>query len=87
MYLDFYDLQDDPFSNTATPGMLFLGGSYKAAIQALIDGLQAGQEFVTLVGEPGLGKTFLLQAALAHSDLQHLRAIHIFYPKLSAYDI
>ena len=25
--------------------------------------------------------------ALAHSDLQHLKAIQIFYPKLSAYDI
>jgi WD40 repeat protein/type II secretory pathway predicted ATPase ExeA len=87
MFLDFYDLQHDPFSNTATPGMLFLGGRYKAAIQALIDGLQAGQECIALLGEPGLGKTFLLHAALAHSDLQHLKAIHIFYPDLSAYDI
>src|SRR4029453_635053 len=87
MFLDFYDLQHDPFSNTATPGMLFLGGRYKAAIQALIDGLQAGQECIALLGEPGLGKTFLLHAALAHSDLQPLKAIHIFYPDLSAYDI
>ena len=87
MYLDFYDLQQDPFSNTAAPGMLFLSGSHKAALQAILDGLQAGQEFITLLGEPGLGKTFLLHAALAHSDLQHLKAIHIFYPKLSAYDI
>jgi general secretion pathway protein A len=87
MYLDFYDLQHDPFSNTATPGTLFLGGSYQAAFQALIDGLQAGQALVTLLGAPGLGKTFLLHAALAHSDLQHLKAIHIFYPKLSTPDI
>src|SRR5262244_1720597 len=67
MYLDFYDLQQDPFSNTAAPGMLFQGGSHKAALQAMIDGLQAGQEFITLLGKPGLGKTFLLHAALAHS--------------------
>jgi WD40 repeat protein/type II secretory pathway predicted ATPase ExeA len=87
MYLDFYGLQHDPFSNTATPDMLFLGGSYQAAFQALIDGLQAGQALVTLLGEPGLGKTFLLHAALAHSALQHLKAIHIFYPKLSTPDI
>ncbi len=87
MYLDFYDMQQDPFSNTAAPGMLFLSGSHKAAIQAIIDGLQAGQEFITLLGEPGLGKTFLLHAALAHSDLQHLKVIHIFYPHLSVYDI
>jgi WD40 repeat protein/type II secretory pathway predicted ATPase ExeA len=87
MYLDFYALQHDPFSNTAAPGILFLSGGRKAALQAIIDGLKAGQEFVALLGEPGLGKTFLLHAALAHSDLQHLKAIHIFYPKLSAYDI
>ena len=31
MYLDFYDLQQAPFSNTVTPGLLFLRGSYKAA--------------------------------------------------------
>ena len=30
-YLDFYDLQPAPFSNTAAPGMLFLSGSHKAA--------------------------------------------------------
>ena len=31
IYLDFYDLQQAPFSNTAAPGMLFLSGSDKAA--------------------------------------------------------
>jgi type II secretory pathway predicted ATPase ExeA len=87
MFFDFYDLQQEPFSDTAAPGMLFLSGSHKVVIQAIIDGLQAGQECITLLGEPGLGKTFLLHAALAHSDLQHLKAIHIFYSRLSAYDI
>ena len=87
MFFDFYDLQQDPFSDTAAPGILFLSGSHKVVIQAIIDGLQAGQECITLLGEPGLGKTFLLHAALAHSDLQHLKAISIFDPRLSAYDI
>jgi type II secretory pathway predicted ATPase ExeA len=86
-YLDFYDLRHEPFLSTSTPDMLFLGGSYKAAFQALVDGLQAGPACVALLGEPGLGKTFLLHAALAHSALQHLKAIHIFYPKLSADEI
>ena len=73
--------------DTAAPGILFLSRSHKVVIQAIIDGLQAGQECITLLGEPGLGKTFLLHAALAHSDLQHLKAISIFDPRLSAYDI
>ena len=87
MYLNFYDLQHDPFSITAAPAMLFLSGNHKVALQAIIEGITTGQEFIALLGEPGLGKTFLLHAALAHNDLQHIKAIHLFYPKLSAYDI
>jgi WD40 repeat protein/type II secretory pathway predicted ATPase ExeA len=87
MYLNFYDLHHDPFSITAAPDMLFLSVRHKVALQAIIEGITTGQEFIALLGEPGLGKTFLLQAALAHNDLQHIKVIHIFYPKLSAYDI
>ena len=87
MYLHFYDLHHDPFSITAAPDMLFLSGSHKVALQAIIEGITTGQEFIAILGEPGLGKTFLLQAALAQNDLQHINAIHLFYPKLSAYDI
>src|SRR5213594_4255733 len=86
MYVDFYDLKQDPFSNTAASEMLFLSGSHQDAIQAIIDGLHAGQEFITLLGETGLGKTFLLHAALAHSDLQHIKTVHVWYPKLSLHD-
>ena len=87
MYLHFYDLHHDPFSITAAPDRLFLSGSHTVALQAIIEGITTGQECIALLGEPGLGKTFLLQAALAQNDLQHIKAIHLFYPKLSAYDI
>ena len=35
MFFDFYDLQQDPFSDTAAPGMLFLSGSHKVVLQAI----------------------------------------------------
>ena len=33
-----------------------------------------------LLGEPGVGKTFLVHAALAHSVPQHLTLVHLWYP-------
>src|SRR5262249_54651117 len=46
----------------------------------------AGQACVMLLGETGLGKTFLLHEALTHSDLQHVKTVHVWYPKLSLHD-
>ena len=84
---NFYDLQGDPFSNTSHPAWLFASRGHQAALQALIESLKARQSFVMLLGEAGVGKTFLLHAALAHSELQHLKTVHVFYPKLSLHDI
>jgi type II secretory pathway predicted ATPase ExeA len=44
MYLDFYNLQQDPFSSTAASGMLFLSRSHQVALQARLDGSQAGSD-------------------------------------------
>jgi type II secretory pathway predicted ATPase ExeA len=84
---NFYDLQGDPFSNTSHPAWLFASRGHQAALQALIARLKARQAFVMLLGEAGVGKTFLLRAAFAHSDLQHLKTVHVFYPKLALHDI
>src|SRR5262249_30815962 len=84
---NFYDLQGDPFSNTSPPAWLFASRGHQAALQALVERLKARQAFVMLLGEAGVGKTFLLHAALANHDLQHLKTLHVVYPKLSLHDI
>jgi general secretion pathway protein A len=83
----FYDLQGDPFSNTSHPAWLFASRGHQAALQALIERLKARQACVMLLGEAGVGKTFLLHAALAHRDLQHLKTVHVLYPTLALHDI
>jgi type II secretory pathway predicted ATPase ExeA len=70
MDLTFYGLQHHPFSDTADLALLFVSQRYKAALQALIASLKAGKTLVTLLGEPGVGKTFLLHTALTHRDLK-----------------
>src|SRR6266581_1776814 len=84
---NFYDLHGDPFSNTSHPAWLFASRGHQAALQALIARLKARQACVMLLGEAGVGKTFLLHAALAHRDLQHLKTVHVWYRPLALHDI
>ena len=80
MMLNFYALQDDPFSPILHPTRVFASGSHTAALQTLIESLQAGQICTLLLGESGVGKTFLVHVALAHRALQHVRLVHLWYP-------
>ena len=83
MMLKYYALQDDPFSQTSHPAWLFASRSHTVALQTLRESLKAGEALALLLGEPGVGKTFLIHAALAHRDLQHLKLVHLWYPTCS----
>ena len=86
MILDYYALQDDPFSPTSHPSWFFASRSHTAALQTLLESLKAGQALAILLGEPGVGKTFLVHAVLAHNDLQHFKMVHLWYPPCSFHD-
>ena len=62
MYLDFYLLKKAPFHITPDPEFLFLSPSHKAALGALVYGIEERQGFVALLGEVGLGKTTILRS-------------------------
>ena len=83
MILNYYALQSDPFSPTSHPAWFFASRSHTAALQTLLASLKAGQALAILLGEPGVGKTFLVHVALAHSDLQDLKMVHLWYPPCS----
>ena len=84
--LNFYALQDDPFSLTSNPAWFFASRSATAALQTLRESLHAGRALAILLGESGVGKTFLVHEALAHRDLQHLKMVHLWYPKCSFHE-
>jgi general secretion pathway protein A len=86
MILNYYALQGDPFSPTSHPAWFFASRSHRAALQMLLESLKAGQALAILLGEPGVGKTFLVHVALAHSDLHHLKMVHLWYPPCSFHD-
>lgn len=83
MYLDFYLLKKEPFHVTPDPEFLFLSPSHKAALRALVYGVEERQGFVALLGEVGLGKTTILRSYLERVDQSQLKTIHLVYPNLS----
>src|SRR5215831_11680617 len=84
--LNYYALRDDPFSPASHPAWFFASKSHTAALQTLMESLKAGEDLTVLLGEPGVGKTLLVDAALAHRDLQHLKIVHLWYPTCSFHD-
>jgi len=87
MYLDFYSLKKAPFHITPDPEFLFLSPSHKAALGALVYGIEARQGFVALVGEVGLGKTTILRSYLERVDQSQLKTISIFHTNVSFSDL
>lgn len=70
MYESFYRLQANPFSLVPDPKFLFLGTQHKTALNLLEYGLFNRAIFTVVTGEPGTGKTTLLNAILAQSQHQ-----------------
>jgi general secretion pathway protein A len=83
MYLDFYLLKKEPFHVTPDPEFLFWSPSHKAALRALVYGVEERQGFVALLGEVGLGKTTILRSYLERVDQSQLKPIHLLHPNLS----
>ena len=68
MYETFYGLRTHPFSLVPDPGFLYLGRKHKVALGLLEYGLLNRAAFTVITGEPGTGKTTLLNTILDRSE-------------------
>jgi len=59
-FLDFYQLREQPFGVTPDPRYLYLSPGHREALASLLYGIETGRGFLSLVAEPGMGKTTLL---------------------------
>ena len=59
MFLDFYQMREQPFGVTPDPRFLYLGQSHREALASLFCAIEADRGFVALIAHPGLGKTTL----------------------------
>jgi general secretion pathway protein A len=60
MFLEFFGLQEQPFGVTPDPRFLYLTSSHREALDGLLCGIEAGRGLMSLIAEPGMGKTALL---------------------------
>jgi len=70
MYEKYYQLKAKPFTLLPDPEFLFLGTKHKMALSLLEYGLVNGSAFIVITGEPGTGKTTLLNRLLDQSRHQ-----------------
>ena len=64
MYETYYQLKTKPFTLLPDPEFLYLGTKHKMALSILEYGLSNGAAFIVIAGEPGTGKTTLLNRLL-----------------------
>src|SRR5260370_7168855 len=60
MFLDFYQLREQPFGVTPDPSDVYVRPGHQEALASLFYGIEANRGFLSLVAEPGMGKTTLL---------------------------
>ncbi len=60
IYLSHYKLKENPFQLTANPNFFWHHKKYSKAITVLKDGLQNNNGLYLLTGDPGIGKTMLI---------------------------
>ncbi len=71
MYESFYNLRTKPFALLPDSDFLYPGATHRAAYSILEYGLINEAPFLVLTGEPGMGKTSLLQKLISEHGENH----------------
>ena len=71
MYESFYNLRTKPFALLPDSDFLYPGSTHRAAYSILEYGLLNEAPFMVLTGDPGMGKTSLLQKLVSEHGTKH----------------
>lgn len=73
MYEPFYGLQESPFNQTPDSRFLFLSEQHRAAMAALLYGIEHRKGFICFTGEIGSGKTTTCRALINQLKSRQIR--------------
>lgn len=86
MYLDYYNLREEPFNITPNPRFLFFSAKHQEAYNHLLFGIHQRKGFIELTGEVGAGKTTICRKLLEELGDKYKTAL-ILNPCLSAHQL
>lgn len=66
MFLEHYNLLEQPFGVTPDSRFLYLGPKHREALASLLYGTESNRGFLALIARPGMGKTTLLYHYLSY---------------------
>ena len=81
MYRQFMQLNDYPFRLTADPRYFFMGGDHLRAKSYLLYSLHVRDGLAVVTGEPGVGKSLVIEQALKELN-EEVVVAHIRQPRL-----
>ena len=78
MYNEFYGFSEKPFEITPDPKFLYLTSSHRKALDAMMEGIESRQGFISITGEVGTGKTTLIYSLLTSLN-EKVKTAFIFH--------
>ena len=82
MYKAFYGFSEKPFEITPDPKFLYLTSSHREALDAMMKGVKTRQDFISITGEAGTGKTTLIYYLLMNLN-EKVKTAFIFNPSIT----
>lgn len=86
VYLQFYGLNQAPFSITPDPEFLFAAGKHQQAVEKIIYSINTFLGFILLTGEVGTGKTTLCRTLLDQLS-DKAETVYIINPSVSGEEL
>jgi general secretion pathway protein A len=87
MFLEHYNLLEQPFGVTPDTRFLYLNHMYREALASLWYGIEERRGFMALVAEPGMGKTTLLFQLLQRLRRTSARTVFLFQTTCNSHDL